>query len=282
MAVKHAVSKSSTLYVILLIIPLLLFVLFVPANVFPLSFQFEETSTSVHLDLPIDIKELHIDIGPNFSPMTPPRDQPQTAMLSVEPNIGIANYLRETYQKNSSYAGRFFTLCAAISGKPLSGRVASFRHYNDFGQSSSLSKVLNASLKDKSYGRSVSWSHPSRTATNRPDGPGPSGIDFVPVLSLGNLLMAVPSHVSIPLLKTDAQGHDLNIIKSSPIGVLRRVDRIRSEVYLGNIKELRYQGVNNDLEDWRVYMRKAGYKLMDDAPTGKSREWDATWVRISK
>lgn len=213
---------------------------------------------------------LHINIGPNTSPITPPDGKSDTAVLAVEANIGVANELREKHQKGQ-FPSRFFVINCAIAGNPLAGGFQTFRFFNRAGQSSSLAPIKR---KDGNL---------PKFATFDPNedqyGPGPAGVDFVPVLSLENLLSAIPEHLEIPFLKIDTQGFDLAVVKSASRSKLRRVSKIMTETYLPSSST--YEGVTNELiRDWIPHMRTMGYKLSN--PTTRTRgEYDAVWERIA-
>lgn len=156
----------------------------------------------------------------------------------------------------------------------MAGRISAFNHYNERGMSSSLASVMR-----KPDGRVHGFADRARHDPSEKYGPGPAGVDIVPVLSLQALLDAVPSNIEIQSLKTDAQGFDLDVVKSASPRSLRRIKKIVSETYLEGIGAARYEGVRNDLErDWVPYMKKVGFKLSN--PTKKTnREYDAHWIR---
>lgn len=216
---------------------------------------------------------MHINIGPNVSPILPPQDDKSVAVLVVEPNIAVAHHLREEFQKKR-FASRFFVIAAAIAGPPHAGNFLTFHHYNLDGASSSLSTAL-----ETSKGQSQPFANRKLYDPSKHYGPGPGGVDFVPVLTLEALLQAVPKHVRIPFLKTDTQGFDLEVVKSARRNTLRRVEKIMSETYLPGVERKRYANVRNDLgRDWIPFMKRVGYKLSN--PTKKMNdEYDAVWTR---
>lgn len=102
------------------------------------------------------------------------------------------------------------------------------------------------------------------------------------MLSLDALLKAVPSRVRIRVLKIDAQGYDLGIVKSASVQQLARVERIMAETYLPGIARVRYEGVVNELHrDWMPFMEERGFRL-ENSPRGRGGEFDAVWVRGKK
>jgi len=214
------------------------------------------------LEFPTAIQHLHINVGPNLSPILPPADDPATAVLAVEAQLGVAATLAS--REGVAYPGRFFVIPAALAGGAAAGGFATFRHYNDDGQSSSLSPARDAAdwaAKDARRNRTVGV------------------VSHVPVLSLARLLDALPPSVTVPLLKTDAQGWDLSIIQSAGRS-LRRAERIMAEVFRGDILYDLPPGVTNDLDKgWVPYMRSLNYTL---AKAGPGKYTDAVFERVGE
>jgi len=214
------------------------------------------------------IKKIHINVGPNVSPITPP-DGDDTAVVAVEANLAIANHLREKFQK-TLFPHRFFVVSCAVAGPPLSHLFQPFRFYNgNRGDSSSLAEAL-----------SKEWWATQMNVTSF-YGPGPAGFDFVPVIPLQDLLDSIPTDLEIEFLKTDTQGFDLSVLKSASREAIRRIARIQSETYSATNE--RYAAVNNRLiEDWIPFMTEMGFELTNPVKKGKlgRLEYDAVWVRI--
>jgi len=214
------------------------------------------------------IKKVHINVGPNVSPITPP-DGDDTAVVAVEANLAIAHHLRETYQKKL-FPHRFFVVSCAVAGPPLSHLFQPFRFYNgNRGDSSSLAEALS---KEK-------WA--TEMNVTSAFGPGPAGFDFVPVIPLQDLLDSIPTDLEIEFLKTDTQGFDLSVLKSASREAIRRVTRIQSETYSAGNQ--RYAAQNNRLvEDWIPFMAEMGYELTNPVKDGKVGvlEYDAMWKRV--
>jgi FkbM family methyltransferase len=115
--------------------------------------------------------------------------------------------------------------------------------YNKNGVSSSLSKPAFTD----------SWNSNSKR-----DG----HIQIVPIITLRQILSAIPSQVAIPYIKTDMQGYDFVAIAAAQDYMFeRKVDYIYTEVYVHN--QPTYQGVSNDFcTDWWPHMRRVGYDLV--------------------
>ena len=222
------------------------------------------------LALPLAVKRVRINVGPHTSPLLPAAARGDVAVVAVEPNVGVAHALREAYQRGR-FAGRFFVVAAALGGGGArGGSVGSLRYYNAGGMSSSLAEAARPGS---------GFADRARNGPGARFGPGEGGVDFVPVLSLEAVLRAVPRRVDVELVKIDAQGFDLEIVKGASRQTLRRVRKIVAETYLPGVAEARYKGVRNELQrDWVPYMRSVGFELQN--PTDRvGAEYDAVWVR---
>ncbi|GAB0494500.1 hypothetical protein MMPV_005794 [Pyropia vietnamensis] len=212
------------------------------------------------LSFPPSVRRLQINVGPNYDPLTPPEDDPSTGVLAVEAQLHVASDLRERVAR--AHPDRFFVISAALAGEAHVG-FQSFHMYNNGGVSSSLaSATANQSWAEAGSGARIG-----------------RGVEFVPVLTLGRLLKAIPPHVTIPLLKTDTQGFDFTIIKSADRAALRRVDRVMAEVYQNSTYYNLPDGVVNDLSEWVPHMERMGFQLTVP-PHWNSGEGDAHFDRI--
>lgn len=149
---------------------------------------------------------------------------------------------------------RFFVLSCAVAKKAKVG-ISNFHFYNAAGQSSSLSPV------NPKEGHSI---FTNRTAYNPSEvyGPGQSAIDFVPTITLDMILASIPDHITIEMLKVDAQGYDLEIIKSAHQDRLRKIPRIYSEVFMP-LRENDYLNISNGYNEWLKYMKTVGCTLLN-------------------
>jgi FkbM family methyltransferase len=94
----------------------------------------------------------------------------------------------------------------------------------------------------------------------------------VPVLRLEDVLERIPSDVDVEYVKTDVQGHDLQVLKSAGTQ-LRRVGSVRSEI----INVAIYEGTG----DWRpgteaefvAYMESQGFGFEKDSSIRHGRAW---------
>lgn len=189
-------------------------------------------------------------------------DDPATGVLAVEAQLEVASELRERLAR--AHPGRFFVIPAALAGEEHVG-FRSFHMYNNGGVSSSLAEAA----------ANHSW------AAAGEGGRIGQGVEFVPVLTLGRLLGAVPPDVAIPLLKTDTQGFDLSVIQSADRAALRRVDRLMVEVYENSTYYNLPDGVVNDLSAWVPHMQRMGFALTSH-PNWSGGEGDALFDRIGE
>lgn len=155
--------------------------------------QVNGQATSAHIPnagalliFPPTIRRLHINVGPNYTPVAPPEDDSAAGVLAVEAQLEVASALRERLAR--AHPDRFFIISAALAGEDQVGFRA-LNVYNHGGESSSLA-VAKADRPWSAKG--------NETRIGR-------GVEFVPVLTLGRLLSAIPADLSIPLLKTDTQ-----------------------------------------------------------------------------
>ena len=94
----------------------------------------------------------------------------------------------------------------------------------------------------------------------------------VPVLRLQDVLERIPPGVDVEFLKTDVQGHDLQVLKSAGEQI-RRVERVQVEI----INEPIYAGSGEwkpGTEDEFVsYMQGKGFRFEGDSNVRSKREW---------
>jgi hypothetical protein len=149
---------------------------------------------------PPHIKDVIINIGSFRDPPIPPNDE--TFVLAVEPILRTAASIPP--MKNR------YVITAALSAT----RGFSQMQFLNGGMSSSLSKPLG------DFGSEL------------PEGQQPFAL--VPVLTLADLLRAVPRDVDIVEVIIDAQGHDLAIVKSAGEDI-KRVKKLIAEVYCNGL-----------------------------------------------
>lgn len=206
-----------------------------------------EPSLPVVATLPDHITSVFINIGSNLDPILPPADFGDDAItIAFEPIVGcdiLGTNLPSKSIHNIHHHHQLLVVHAAVSA--TSG-LTSMYMYNKNGESSSLSKATA-----KSY-----WN--SNTNNRTSDGT----IRMVPLLTLPQILHAIPTHIHIPYIKTDMQGHDFAAIAAAgPMLFERGVDYIMTEVFFHD--ETSYEGVQNDFcHDWWPHMQRVGYDLV--------------------
>lgn len=207
------------------------------------------------LRFPPSIRRVIVNLGANRNPPIP-RDA-DTAVIAVEPVLQTAVTI-PTHP-------RVFVVVAAISN--ASG-FAPMYTYNGFGESSSLASA---------EGTGRYWAEPELRETGYPP------VAIVPVLTLEQLLRAIPPHLSIPLLKTDMQGYDFMAMSACPLTLLRRADQVFHEANCNGFRGENPNAPRNDMDgQWMAFMEeRAGYLLTlnECAMLGEGREGNALWTR---
>jgi FkbM family methyltransferase len=94
----------------------------------------------------------------------------------------------------------------------------------------------------------------------------------VPVLRLEDVLERIRPEVEVEFVKTDVQGHDLQVLKSAA-DQIRRVERVRAEV----INEKIYEG-SGELRpgteaEFVSYMQSKGFRFVEDSDVHPDRAW---------
>jgi FkbM family methyltransferase len=195
------------------------------------------------------IRRLHVNVGPNITPIMPDERDDHMAVLAVEANVQLLNMMPKH--------PRLHVMFCAIGAQ---AGFAQFNTYNTDGVSRSLSK----------------------TANNDTEGFVPTNLaqrfTIVPVLTLSNLLEAIPTHVEIQLLKTDMQGHDYAALASAG-AMLRRVNRIMSQCYAPGTAT--YAGVHNECDrDIDVLLTRLGFRRTSKT-AAFTNEFDVEYERLS-
>jgi hypothetical protein len=183
------------------------------------------------MELPHHVSEVFLNIGSSLDPILPPVDSGDKGLtIAFEPIVGCKI-------KPHKYLMVVHAAVAATAG------LTSMFLYNTNGESSSLSKPAFSSF----------WNSDAKR-----DG----HIQIVPVITLRQILHAIPSHIAIPYIKTDMQGHDFVAVAAAQDDLFQRnVDYLYTEVYLDH--QSSYQNVTNDFcTDWWPHMRRVGYELV--------------------
>ena len=94
----------------------------------------------------------------------------------------------------------------------------------------------------------------------------------VPVLRLEDVLERIPAEVEVEFVKTDVQGHDLQVLKSAG-DQIRRVEKVQVEV----INEKIYEG-SGELRpgteaEFVSYLQTKGFRFVEDSAVHGNREW---------
>ncbi|KAI2505335.1 hypothetical protein MHU86_9135 [Fragilaria crotonensis] len=192
------------------------------------------------MELPGNISEVFLNIGSNLDPILPPVDSGDKGLtIAFEPIVGCKIKPHK----------QLMVVQAAVDA---TAGLSSMFVFNQDGLSSSLSKPAYQDF----------WNSDS----NR-DG----HIQIVPIITLRQILHAIPLHIAIPYIKTDMQGHDFVAIAAAGESLFKRnVDYLYTEVYVNNLSS--YKGVNNDFcTTWWPHMQRVGYDLVFLEQLGQPR-----------
>ncbi len=214
--------------------------------------------------LPPEIKRVVINVGSWLDPPVP--TEPDMATIAIEPNLNTAYNVRQ----NNNNHPRVFIVTAAISDR---AGFANFFTYNVHGASSSLAPMSEANKRSAALPLGGGWARDERRETGYPP------VAFVPVLTLTQLLDAIPPNVTIVGLKTDMQGFDF-VAVSSAGAALRRVEQVFVEM---NCHGFAYNpdAPQNDYDVvWKDFMPSIGFAL--DARVqcpAEPAEANGLWIR---
>ncbi|CAF1263399.1 unnamed protein product [Adineta ricciae] len=217
-----------------------------------------DLNSAGYISMPDIVKRVWIDIGsskdsflgdchicqrvywPHRSPMTLTQEFQQSNdlfVIAIDPNIDFYSSL--------SKIPRLIPIIAAIF--PTEGTRA-FYEYQGSGCSSLLEPNANIDRKLAIY----EWFRPCTKVTK---------ITGVSTLRLETILSIIDPRLSIELLKVDAQGVDLDVVKSAG-KLLKRIDKVIIEIQLDDEKRnnsnILYKNANSASETLE-YMKANGF-----------------------
>jgi FkbM family methyltransferase len=192
-------------------------------------------------NLPPSTSMVVLNIGSNIDPILPRVENgPCAHSIAFEPMVPdqIPSHPQLT------------VIPTAVSNS--SGSVT-MHMYNSHGVSSSIYQA------DKKFG----WAKGEHSGGSR----------IVPLVSLQQVIAAVPLHIPIRLIMTDIQGHDFTAISSAIITITsRQIPYLRTEVSLDGT--FAYPGAMNDLcRDWIPFMEQHGYVFEGLFPPRTKAGW---------
>ena len=191
--------------------------------------------------LPPRVRRVWIDVGAHHLETTREElDKPELALIAVEP-------LEEAW-KHWPDRARLIALPVALSTER---RWLDF-HVNESDATSSLLKTVAGNVVPDQ----------TRTVETRK----------VPALRLADVLERVPDGVDIEYLKTDVQGHDLQVLRSAGDHI-RRVGRIRVEVINTAIYEGSGEWKPGREEDFVRHLGQHGFEFERDSAIRGARLW---------
>lgn len=195
----------------------------------------------LHYNLPPSTSMVVLNIGSNIDPILPRVENgPCAHAIAFEPMVPdqIPSHPQLT------------VIPAAVSN--ISGS-ATMHMYNVHGVSSSIYQA------DEKFG----WAR----------GQNAGGSRNVPLVSLQQVIAAVPLHIPIRLVMTDIQGHDFTAVSSAITTITsRQIPYLRTEVSLDGT--FSYPGAKNDLcRDWIPFMEQHGYVFEGFFPPRTKDGW---------
>jgi FkbM family methyltransferase len=196
--------------------------------------------------VPERVQRVWIDVGAHELETTKDElvSQPDMALIAIEP-------LEECWKAWPDRT-RLIALPVAISTE----RGSLDFHVNASNATSSLLETVAGNVADAQ----------TRTVETRK----------VPVLRLEDVLERIPEGLRIEYLKTDVQGHDLQVLKSGG-EALRRVERVKVEVINTPIYEgsgERRPGTEQEFVD---YLASHGFTFERDTGVRPQRVWLDKW-----
>ncbi|KAL0485067.1 valine tRS [Acrasis kona] len=197
-----------------------------------------KTNNAPKLDIPASIKTIWINVGTHLDPVLPPADDKSIMVIGFEPNLDLLERVRVNKYE------RLQVIPAAVAN--FHG-VGSFRLSNNGGASSSLAKFVPRAEKLDS-----------------------GEVSFVPIVRLEDIMKQIPRHINVESIKIDAQGFDLEVIKSAGEFVTR-FTTITAEI-VANDDLAYYKDVDNSRKSWMAYMTKYGFKKEHEDCNGVPQE----------
>lgn len=184
------------------------------------------------LEFPPGTKSITLNIGTNSDPILPLKSAgPCSKVLAFEPIVP------ETIPKHP----QLMVIPAAVSNE---NSLSTMHVYNVGGVSSSLGKVN----KDGAWNSNENRGEPK----------------VVPVVTMKDVIAAIPKDIVIDMIDTDMQGFDFTAVSSAIEEIKARgVKYLKTEVHMNNVN-YGYQGAKNDLcEQWMyVYVVKSTFNLL--------------------
>eukprot|EP00747_Dinoflagellata_sp_TGD_P221803 gnl/TRDRNA2_/TRDRNA2_93579_c0_seq2.p2 gnl/TRDRNA2_/TRDRNA2_93579_c0~~gnl/TRDRNA2_/TRDRNA2_93579_c0_seq2.p2 ORF type:complete len:217 (-),score=32.22 gnl/TRDRNA2_/TRDRNA2_93579_c0_seq2:3-653(-) len=185
------------------------------------------------MQLPAGTKAVKIAIGPNGSPLVDCSGDSSTFCIDLETRREAIEQMQSRSKYNNMHPNRML-LWLGISD--FVGLAQFDAHTGFISCSESFSKLTPASDTQSGMGQDF---------------------EFVPAMTLADLLESISSEVTIDQLFANMQGHDFAAIRSAG-GRIKRVKMISAEVWNGTAAT--YGGVRNSLQnDWLPYMAAVGF-----------------------
>ena len=100
---------------------------------------------------------------------------------------------------------------------------------------------------------------------------------MVPVLSLTNILSAIPTDVICDYLETDMQGYDMHALQSAGLG-LCKCKTIMSETWVHKAQSTYDVPTPNEIQEFKSYMPPVGFCFIQYIQD--YNEGDSYWERV--
>ncbi len=173
----------------------------------------------------------------------------------MDPLLDVHTQLKKNGKFNNNST---ISIHAAVSNQT---GIMPFFNYARQGVASSLAPAKKDIIAKEKYGTGAYTTHTS--------------VSLVPVITLRDILHAIPPHVRILQLKTDMQGFDFTAIVAAGTS-LRRVERIYNEC-LGPTENDIYENVDNRFLSYQPRMLGLGFSIVGYRQNNPKH--DCTWVR---
>lgn len=196
--------------------------------------------------LPARVRRVWIDVGAHNLETTRDEldDRPDMALIAIEP--------QEECWKTWPDKARLIALPVAIS----TDRGWMEFHVNANNATSSLLKTVDGNIVDDL----------TKTVQTRK----------VPVLRLQDVIERVPPEIDVEYVKTDVQGHDLQVLRSAGEHI-RRVRRVKAEIINAAIYEGSGEWRPGTEAEFVAYMQGQGFEFEKDSDVIGEREWLDKW-----
>lgn len=219
---------------------------------------------TTRLPIPNTVNQVIIDVGQHVNPIVPSKFDEM--VIGFEPLRDISEKLNRDFGRR--YPGRFYSICAGVSDE---NSVSIMRRLG-FSASSSFARVNKDTLNTRTYSQDFIHSIGHRGSADTLF--KTTSMTLTPVFRLEPLLEAI--HKPIVLLKIDAQGVDLKVLKGCG-NALKKVRRVRAEVEI--TKNKMYENAPTE-DEIMHHMTSMGFRLQQRNIQSDGKEADLEFVNM--